>query len=131
MSRMAKRLFTILFLIAWIGNASAARSPHPDGEGGCGTECCQAARQAAGQDGPAAAMSAVCCMTECGQNAETPTLSSSPISLKPRHPGRPAGCLFSNSSQGSYLQLTRFPISPTRFLYGSPHRYLDLGALLI
>ncbi len=124
---MAKRLITTFILIVVICNSLSAFPPHRDGEGGCGAECCEAARQ----DGPAATISAVCCMTECGQSAETATSAASLIDLKPQHPGKLTGCFLSSSNQDSHLQLTRFPILPTRFLYGSPHRYLDIGALLI
>ncbi|MGH9838332.1 MAG: hypothetical protein ACREEM_06075 [Blastocatellia bacterium] len=124
---MVKRLLTTFFLIALAGNSLSALAPHPDGAGGCGAECCEAARQ----DGPSAAISAVCCMTECREDAETtaPTSTSGGLKLLPL--GRLAGGFASVSSQDSTLQLTRFPVSPTRFLYGSSHRYLDLGALLI
>lgn len=124
---MVKRLFTTLFLIAMIGNSLTALPPHRDGEGGCGAECCEAARQ----DGPAAVISGICCMTECRQDAETTTSTSTLVDFKPQPLGNHAGCFVSIPSQNSSLQPARFPISPTRFLYGSPHRYLDIGALLI
>jgi hypothetical protein len=128
---MIKRLITILFLTTVIGNSMAAFPPHRDGEGGCGAECCAAARHAH-EDEPVATISAICCITECPQSAETTNAASAITDLKRQpQPARLAGCIISTPGQDSFLQRARFPISPTRFLYGSPHRYLDIGALLI
>jgi hypothetical protein len=124
---MVKRLLTILFLIAVVGNSLAALPPHRDGEGGCGAECCEAARG----NGPTATISGICCITECKQSAETTTPACALSDLKPKPLNKAAGFPFSTSGQDSYLQHTRFPVSPTRFLHGSSSRYLDFGSLLI
>jgi hypothetical protein len=124
---MVKRLITILFLVSVIGNSLAALPPHRDGEGGCGSECCEAARH----DGPVATISGICCITECPQSAETTKSATAIVDLRPQQPDGLAGCFLSTSDQNPYLQYARFPASPTRFLHGSSSRYLDTGSLLI
>jgi len=124
---MVKRLVTILFLVAVVGNSLTAIPPHRDGAGGCGPECCETARH----DGPAATISGICCITECPQSAETSTSATALISPKPRQMSGLAACFLSISDQESYLQRAGFPISPTRYLDGSSSRYLDTGSLLI
>jgi hypothetical protein len=124
---MFKRLVTILFIITVVGNSLAVIPPHRDGEGGCGAECCTAARQ----EGPAATMSAICCITECQGSAETTTLSATFTVLKQQQLSAPIDSTPALSPQNFYLQYARFPISPTRFLHGSSSRYLDTGSLLI
>jgi hypothetical protein len=113
---MSKRLITILFLLAVAGNSLAVLPPQ-----NVGAECCVTARQ----EGAAAVISGLCCITECRQAAETPPSISTLINLKPQ---LVANTIF---TQRLCLQPARFPLPPTRFLYGSPHRYLDLSALLI
>src|SRR5262249_44490539 len=124
---MFKRLITILFLVAMVCNSLSVIPPHHDGEGGCGEECCAAARQ----QGPTATISAICCITECRGSAETPTREVSPPALNQQQLGAPVDCAPALSSQISYLQSARFPVSPTRFLHGSSSRYLETGSLLI
>jgi len=128
---MVKRLLIILFLLAVTGNSLAAFPPHRDGEGGCGVECCEAARYATGQDESVATISGICCITECQQSAETTTSAGALNNPKPQSLSGPAGFLFSTPDQDSDLQHARFPVSPTRFLHGSSSRYLDTGSLLI
>jgi hypothetical protein len=124
---MVKRLTTILFLVAVIVNSLVAVPPHRDGEGGCGAECCEAARQ----DGPLATISGICCITECKQSTETTTTAGFLRDPKSQPLNKPARFSSSISDQDPYLQYTRFPFSPTRFLHGSSSRYLDFGSLLI
>jgi hypothetical protein len=127
MADMVERLITIIFLMAVAANSLAALPPHRDGEGGCGAECCEAARH----DGPVATISGICCITECPQPAETARSAAASIELKPQQLSGPAAGFLSTSNQASYLQHARFPDSPTRFLHGSSSRYLDTGSLLI
>ena len=124
---MFKRLVTILFLITVVGNSMAVIPPHRDGEGGCGAECCAAARQ----EGPTAIVSAICCITECQGAAETTTPTVTYTVLKQQQLSTAVHCTPALSNQNFYLQYARFPISPTRFLHGSSSRYLDTGSLLI
>src|SRR5262249_46551599 len=128
---MVKRLLIILFLIAVTCNSLTAFPPHRDGEGGCGAECCAAARQAAGQNGPIATISGICCITECQQSAETTTPAAAFNNLNTQPLSALAGFFLSTPDQNSYLKHARFPISPTRYLDGSSNRYLDTGSLLI
>src|SRR5215475_16044507 len=118
---MFKRLVTILFIITMAGNSLTVIPPHRDGEGGCGAECCKAARQ----KGPTATISAICCIAECQGAAETTTSSAISTVIKPLQLSAPADCASALSPQTFYLQYARFPISPTRFLHGSSSRYLD------
>jgi hypothetical protein len=124
---MFKRLITILFLVAMASNSLSVIPPHQDGEGGCGMECCAAARQ----QGPTATISAICCITECRGSAETTTPAVSPTILKQQQLSAPVDCAPALSSQSFYLQFAKFPVSPTRFLHGSSSRYLETGSLLI
>src|SRR5262245_55555196 len=124
---MFKRLITILFLVAMVCNSLSVIPPHHDGEGGCGEECCVAARQQV----PTATISAICCITECRGAAETTTPAVSPIVLKQQQLSSPLDCAPALSSQSFYLQFAKFPVSPTRFLHGSSGRYLETGSLLI
>jgi|SRR5262245_38797076 len=124
---MFKRLVTILFIITMAGNSLTVIPPHRDGEGGCGAECCEAARQ----EGPTTTISAICCITECQGAAETTTSSVTPTVIKQQQLSAPSNCAPALSPQTFYLQYARFPISPTRFLHGSSSRYLDNGSLLI
>jgi len=124
---MVKRLVTILFLVAVVGNSLNALPPHRDGAGGCGPECCEAARHG----GPAATISGICCITECPQSAETSTSAPALTNLEPRQMSGLGACFLSTSDQESYFRRARFPISPTRYLDGSSSRYLDTGSLLI
>jgi hypothetical protein len=124
---MVKRLITTFFLVAVIGNLFIAIPPHTDGEGGCGADCCEAARS----DGSQATISGVCCITECQQSAEILSLSLTLAGISPQPINVFQASLLSISDQSSYLQNARFPDSPTRFLHGSSSRYLDTGSLLI
>jgi hypothetical protein len=124
---MFKRLVTILFLVAMVCNSLSVIPPHRDGEGGCGADCCAAARQ----EGPSATISAICCITECRESAETTTPAVSPTVLKQQQQSAPVDCAPALSPQTFYLQYAKFPVSPTRFLHGSSSRYLETGSLLI
>lgn len=124
---MFKRLVTILFITTMIGNSLAVIPPHRDGEGGCGAECCETARQG----GTVAIISAICCITECRESAEITTTAITFTVLKQQRLSEPADCTPGLSAQNFYLLYARFPISPTRFLHGSSSRYLDTGSLLI
>jgi hypothetical protein len=124
---MLKRLVTTFFLIAMVCNSVSIIPPHRDGEGGCGEECCAAARQ----EGPTATISAICCITECRESAETTTPAVSATSLKQQQLIAPLECASALSPQSFYLQSAKFPVSPTRFLHGSSSRYLETGSLLI
>jgi hypothetical protein len=124
---MFKRLVTTLFLVAMVCNSLSVIPPHRDGEGGCGAECCMAARQ----DGPTATISAICCMTECRESAETTAPAIAPTAHKQQQLSAPVDCATALSSQTFYLQYAKFPVSPTRFLQGSSSRYLETGSLLI
>jgi hypothetical protein len=124
---MLKRLVTILFLVAMGCNSLSVIPPHRDGEGGCGAECCAAARR----EGPTATISAICCMTECRESAETTTPAVSPTALKQQQLSAPVDFALTLSPQNFYLQYVKFPVSPTRFLHGSSSRYLETGSLLI
>jgi len=124
---MFKRLVTTLFLVAMVCNSLSVIPPHRDGEGGCGAECCAAARQ----QGPTATMSAICCIIECRESAETTTPAVSFTTFKQQQLSAPVDCAPAFSSQTFYLQHAKFPFSPTRFLHGSSSRYLETGSLLI
>lgn len=124
---MFKRLITIFFIITVVGNSLAVIHPHRDGEGGCGAECCDAARQ----KGPKTTISTICCITECQGSAETTTSTVTFTVLKQQQLTAPGDFTSALSTQSSYLEYAGFPISPTRFLHGSSSRYLDPGSLLI
>jgi len=124
---MFKRLVTIIFLVAMACNTLSVIPPHRDGEGGCGEECCMAARQ----QGPTSTISAICCITECQGWAETTTPAVSSTVLKQQQLSAPVDCAPGLSPRTFYLQYTKFPLSPTRFLHGSSSRYLETGSLLI
>lgn len=120
-----KQIGTILFVVAVVVNTLCVFPPHPDGEGGCSTECCETARQG----GPDATAAGLCCITECGQSAEP---SSPPIvpAGAPRQVPGPIGNSF-DLLQVPSRQQPRFPSSPTRFLNGSSDRYLETHSFLI
>jgi hypothetical protein len=124
---MFKRLITTLFLATMVCNSLSVIPPHRDGGGGCGAECCAAARQR----GPTATISAICCITECRESAEATTPAVSSTALKQQQLSAPVDCAPTLSPQTFYLQFAKFPISPTRFLHGSSSRYLETGSLLI
>jgi len=124
---MFKRLVTILFLVAMVCNSLSVIPPHRDGEGGCGSECCAAARQ----QGPTATISAICCIIECRESAETTTPAVSFTTFKQQQLSAPVDCALPLSPKSFYLQYAKFPVSPTRFLHGSSSRYLETGSLLI
>src|SRR5262249_6329060 len=124
---MFKRLVTIIFLVAMVCNSLSVIPPHRDGEGGCGEECCMAARQ----QGPTATISAICCITECRESAETTAPAVSSTVLKPQNWSAPVDCAPPLPPQTFYLQYAKFPVSPTRFLHGSSSRSLETGSLLI
>jgi hypothetical protein len=124
---MFKRLITILFLVAMVCNSLSVIPPHRDGQGGCGAECCAAARQR----GPNATISAICCITECRESAETTTPALSPTAFNQQQLSAPVDCAPTLSTQTFYLQFAKFPVSPTRFLHGSSCRYLETGSFLI
>jgi hypothetical protein len=127
LTHMFKRLVTTLFLVAMVCNSVSVIPPHHDGEGGCGAECCAAARQ----EGPTATISAICCITDCRGSAETTTPVVSSTVLKQQQLSAPADCAPTLSPKIFYLQYAKFPVSPTRFLHGSSGRYLETGSLLI
>src|SRR5262245_7865248 len=124
---MIKQLVTTLVLVGMVCNSLSVIPPHRDGEGGCGAECCMAARQ----EVPTATISAICCMTECRGSGETTAPAVAPTALKQLQLSAPVDCAPALSSQTFYLQYAKFPISPTRFLHGSSSRYLETGSLLI
>ena len=124
---MLNRLVTTLFLVAMVCNSLSVIPPHRDGEGGCGAECCAAARQ----QGPTATISAICCITECRESAETTTAAVASTAFKQQQLSAPVECAPALSPQTFYLQYAKFPVSPTRFLHGSSSRYLETGSLLI
>src|SRR5215813_9810531 len=120
---MFKRLVTIIFLVAMVCNSLSVIPPHRDGEGGCGEECCMAARQ----QGPTATISAICCITECRGAAETTTPAVSSTVLKQQQLSAPVDCAPALCSQSFYLQFAKFPVSPSRSIHGSSSRYLETG----
>jgi hypothetical protein len=124
---MFKRLVTILFIITMVSNSLAVIPPHRDGEGGCGADCCAAARK----DGPTATISAICCITECQESAETTSSTVTSTVFKQQQLSALVDCTPAISPQSFYLQYANFPVSPTRFLHGSSSRYLETGSLLI
>ena len=125
-STMIRRLFILAFVLSIACNAIGAVSPHMEGDGGCGADCCRAARH----NGPKATAAKLCCLTQCKQAAETqaylPTsllssrqddksLSLSVITLDAMHLVR------SLESASSSAHLVVYPT----------HIYLSTGALLI
>src|SRR5262249_59629388 len=97
---MFKRLVTTLFLVAMACNTLSVIPPHREGEGGCGAECCMAARQ----QGPTATISAICCITECRESAETTTPAVSSTGLKKQQLREPIDFAPPPSTQNFYLQ---------------------------
>src|SRR5262249_47117092 len=124
---MFKRLVTTLFLVAMACNTLSVIPPHREGEGGCGAECCMAARQ----QGPTATISAICCITQCRESAETTPPAFSPTALKQQKRSAPIVCAPAFPPKTFYLQYAKFPVSPPRSLHGSSSRYLETGSLLI
>src|SRR6266481_1772061 len=80
---MIRRAFILAFVFSVACNALAAVSPHMEGDGGCGADCCRAARH----NGPQKAAAKLCCLTQCNQAAEIQ--GSLPISfLSSRQDGK-------------------------------------------
>src|SRR5215470_9974246 len=104
---MFKRLVTTIFIIAMGGNSLSVIPPHRDGEGGCGEECCAAARS----NGPTATISAICCITECQGSAETTTPAVSSTVLKQQQLSAPVDYAPTLSQRTFYLQYAIFPVS--------------------
>ena len=110
---MFKQLVTILFIITMAGNTLAIL-PASRRRGWMRRGLFAAARQ----DGPTATISAICCLTECQESAETTTLTVTSTVLKQQQLSGPVDCAPAISPQSFYLQYAKFPVSPTRFLHG-------------
>src|SRR5262249_36958547 len=124
---MFKRLVTIIFLVAMVCNSLSVIPPHRDGEGGCGEECCMAARQ----QGPTATISAICCITECRESAETTAPAVSSTVLKQQQLSAPSIARPRFPPQPFYRKPPNFPPPPPRSSRGTASRYPKTGSLLI
>ncbi|MGH8106871.1 MAG: hypothetical protein ACREO2_11165 [Arenimonas sp.] len=123
---MTKKLLTTFLLLAVMANLFSVIPPHVDGAGGCSTDCCASARQ----DSSQLSWSALCCVVNCEQEAETNPAPSSSIVAQQKQ-NLPPICFVSAAEAVSYILQTQFPSSPTRHLAGCSARYLENNTFLI
>lgn len=123
---MVKKLLTTFLLLAVLASLFSVIPPHVDGEGGCSTDCCASARQ----DSAQSSWSAVCCVVNCEQEAETSPAPASSIAARQKQ-NLPPICFASAAETVSYIRQSRFPSSPTRHIAGSSTRFLENNTFLI
>lgn len=85
---MIRKLFILAFVLSVAGNAVAAVLPCIEGDGGCSTKCCHAARQ----NRKDANMSKLRCIVDCNQSGT----SNSPlpaVSAVAERDGKAGECL--------------------------------------
>lgn len=119
-------MFILAFVFSVACNALAAVSPHMEGDGACGADCCRAARH----NGPQKAAAKLCCLTQCNQAAEiqgslpTSFLISKQDGKSPSLAAVALDATHSVPSSELASSLVHRVVCPT-------HIYLSIGALLI
>src|SRR5215831_16634547 len=125
LSLMLRLLLNICFIASVAGNSLAGVNPHFDGDSGCSSSCCRAARTKATESVAAS----LCCLVDCNQPGESNSSSIKGVSST-RGKDSSALPIFRPEAMRSSRYL-RFLSSPTTHLAGSSDRYLEVCSLLI
>ena len=121
------RLLLIIGFVASVGvNSLAAVNPHLEGDGGCSTVCCRAAHKQR-QESTA---SRFCCLIGCKQSSESHASSTTQIAPAKKKDFAIASAFFKPEATESARHSTILN-SPSRTIFGSSDRYLEIGSLLI
>jgi len=121
------RLLLIVGFIASIGvNSLAGVNPHLEGEGGCSASCCRAAHK----QGQESTVSRFCCLIGCKQSSENHQSTTTQIAPAKKKDIAIANLAFNPEAAESARHSTILN-SPSRTIFGSSDRYLEIGSLLI
>src|SRR5215813_14579799 len=123
LSLMLRLLLNICFIASVAGNSLAGVNPHFDGDSGCSSSCCRAARTKATESVAAS----LCCLVDCNQPGESNSSSIKGIvSTRGKNPSA-LSIVRPESSCSSVC--VRFTNSPVTHLVCSTDRYLQTCSL--